>query len=336
VADPTIRNVAFPFDLTPMKAVLGELPADDDGWAYEVKWDGMRAMTYLDGDGGFSMRSTRRLEVVDRFPELAGLTYHLAGHRVVLDGEVVAFEPDGRTDFARLQHRMHVSDRSEATRRSAAVPVSYVAFDLLHLDGIDLTPLPYIERRRVLGELVEAGPSWQVPAHAVGGGAALLEAARERRLEGLMAKRLDSRYEPGRRSPTWRKVKVRRGQELVVGGWTTGEGSRAGAFGALLLGYHEPDDPKGALVYAGHVGTGFTGAELRRLRGLLEARATDTSPFRPPLPRLVVRSARWARPELVAQVAFGEWTPEGRLRHPSYLGLREDKRPQEVIREPVP
>src|SRR4051812_9262303 len=317
-------STAMPYDVTPMKAVLSTLPDSDEGWAYEIKWDGMRALTFV--DDGLSMRSTRRLELADRFPELTGLATHLAGHRVALDGEVVAFDADDRTDFARLQQRMHVADRAEAIRRSATVPVVYVAFDLLHLDGMDTMPLTYVERRRLLLELVEPGPSWIVPTHSVGAGHDLLAAAKQRRLEGLMAKRLESRYEPGRRSPAWRKVKVRSQQEFVVGGWTAGEGNRSGGLGALLLGYHPTiddlgtADPDSPLVYAGHVGTGFSGEELGRLEPQLERLATASSPFLPPLPRAVTRTARWVEPVLVAEVAFGEWTPDGRLRHPSYLG----------------
>ena len=327
----------IPYDVTPMKAVLGPLPDHDEGWAYEIKWDGMRALSFV--DDGLSMRSTRRLELADRFPELAGLAAHLAGHRVALDGEVVAFDGEDRSDFALLQQRMHVADRSEAIRRSATVPVVYVVFDLLHLDGMDTMPLPYVERRRLLGELVEPGPSWIVPAHSLGPGPDLYAAAIERELEGLVAKRLESRYEPGRRSPTWRKVKVRHEQEFVVGGWTAGEGNRSGRLGALLLGYHRAiddigtADPESPLVYAGHVGTGFSGGELDRLEAQLDNLATATSPFEPPLPRAVTRTARWVEPVLVAQVAFGEWTPDGRLRHPSYLGLRPDKPAEEVTRE---
>src|SRR6476620_392100 len=186
--------VPLPYDIAPMKAVLGELPTDDTGWAYEIKWDGMRALTFV--DDGLSMRSTRKLELADRFPELAGLAASLDGHRVALDGEVVAFDDDARSDFARLQVRMHVADRSEAIRRSHEVPVTFIAFDLLHLDGIDTTPVIYEERRRLLLDLVEPGPTWQVPAHSVGNGAALLRAATDRQLEGRMAKRVDRRSGP--------------------------------------------------------------------------------------------------------------------------------------------
>ncbi len=324
-------SVPLPYDITPMKAVLGDLPSDPDGWAYEIKWDGMRALAFVDGT--LTMRSTRKLEVADRFPELTGLAAGFEGHRVALDGEIVAFDEDLRSDFALLQQRMHVADRSEAVRRSADVPVTYVVFDLLHLDGIDTTGLTYVERRRLLVDLVEPGPAWQVPAHSLDNGAALLEAATERRLEGLMAKRTDSRYEPGRRSPAWRKVKIRGQQELVIGGWSAGQGNRSGVLGSLALGYHHADDPAGPLIYAGNVGTGFTAAELARVQRKLDDLAVGTCPFNPLPPRTILRTAHWVRPELVAEVAFTEWTPEGRLRHPAYLGLRTDKLPGEVVRE---
>lgn len=322
----------FPFDVEPMKAVLGDLPTEPEGWAYEIKWDGMRALAFI-AEGDLSMRSTRRLELAHRFPELAGFAAPLDGHRIVVDGEVVAFDDDGRSDFALLQHRMHVASPAEAVRRSADVPVHYVLFDLLHLDGIDTTPLTYDDRRRLLIDLIEPGPSWQVPAHSVGNGAALLDAARDRHLEGLMAKRIDSRYEPGRRSPTWRKVKIRCQQEFVIGGWSTGQGSRSSAFGSLAVGYHRPDDPDGPLLYAGNVGTGFDAGELTRLQSQLDVLAADACPFDPPPPRPIARTTRWVRPELVAEVAFGEWTPDQRMRHPTYLGLRTDKDPGEVVLE---
>ena len=153
----------------PMKAVSGTLPDDDDGWAYEIKWDGMRVVSGI--DDGIKAVSTRGLDVMPRFPEMEGLADHLRGHQVVLDGEVVAFDGH-RTDFGRLQHRMHVADRREALRRAADVPVVYVVFDLLHLDGIDTMPLAYEDRRRVLLDLVEPGDGWSVPAHQIGDGAA--------------------------------------------------------------------------------------------------------------------------------------------------------------------
>ena len=210
--------------------------------------------------------------------------------------------------------------------------MTFVVFDLLHLDGNDLTGVPLRDRRQLLDQLLDGGPSWRTsPLHD--DGAALLDAADARGLEGVVAKRLDSLYEPGKRVRTWRKVKVRRRQELVIGGWLPGEGGRAGRIGALLVGYHDRAGG-GPLRFAGRVGTGFTEAELARLATLLEPRATEQCPFDPPPARAdLAREPRWVRPELVAELAFAEWTGDGRLRHPSYLGLRSDKPPEDVTRD---
>lgn len=318
-----------------MKAVAGSLPTDDDGsWAYEVKWDGMRLVANVDDE--VRLTSTNGIDATIRFPELAELATHLGGHRTVLDGEVVALDDQGRSNFSTLQARMHLTDPARVAQLRAQVPVRYVVFDLLHLDGHDTFDLPYVDRRRLLTDLVEPGPGWLVPAHQVGDGAALLDAARQRGLEGVMAKRLDSVYRPGKRSPAWRKVKVRRGQEVVVGGWSTGERGRSSSFGALLVGVRDPGDEGGPLRFAGGVGTGFSDALLAELRARLGELATDECPFDPPPPPLVRRTAHWVRPELVAEVAFGDWTPDDRLRHPSFLGLRIDKDPAAVVREPDP
>lgn len=316
----------------PMKGVSGALPTDD-GWAFEIKWDGMRVVAEV--DDVVTAQSTNRLEVADRFPELQSLVGHLAGHRAVLDGELVVLDDLGRPDFSRMQNRMHVSkpDRVAALRRDH--PVTFVVFDLLHLDDTPTIDLPYVDRRALLLDLVEPGPHRLVPEHQVGHGEELFDAAAATGLEGVMAKRLDSRYLPGKRSSAWRKVKVRRRQELVIGGWTEGSGGRSGALGALLVGVHDPEG--GPLRFAGGVGTGFTDDTLALLRAELAALATDECPFDPPPPRAALRTpATWVRPELVAEVAFGEWTPEGRIRHGSYLGLRADKDPRDVVREPQP
>jgi bifunctional non-homologous end joining protein LigD len=325
-----------------MKAVSGGLPTNDEGWAYEIKWDGMRVMSGVDGQAAaepLRAVSGNGIDVAARFPELEGFAAHLAGHTAVFDGEVVAFDDAGRTDFARLQHRMHVAGRWEAERRAVITPVAYVVFDLLHLDGHDTTPLTYRDRRRLLADLVDPGPAWQVPAHHESDGAALLDAVTDQRLEGIVGKRLDSRYEPGRRSPSWRKVKVRRRQEMVVGGWTRGEGGRSGRLGALLVGCHDPAVPGAGepdrLVFAGAVGSGFTGAELDRLHARMAPAATERCPFVTPVPAPVARLAQWLTPTMVVEVAFAEWTPEGRLRHPSYLGERIDRDPATVVREPT-
>jgi bifunctional non-homologous end joining protein LigD len=314
-----------------MKATAGDLPTDD-GWAFEVKWDGMRALTFIDGDR-WRVQSVNQRDVTRSWPELAGLPESLPAGTALLDGELVATDDEGRPDFGRLQHRMHVTDPAEALRRAAEVPVTYVVFDILHLDGHDLTTLPWRDRRRLLDQAVEPGVRWR-PSPVHDDGVELLAAATERLLEGIVAKRVDSPYVPGSRARTWRKVKVRRRQEMVVGGWLPGEGSRHGHLGALLVGYHAAPGDDG-LRYAGRVGTGFREAELQRLAGLLADLETGTCPFDPPPPRGdLVRGATWVRPELVAELAFGEWTGDGRLRHPSYLGLRTDKDAADVTLDP--
>ena len=314
--------------MPPMRAVSGDLPPDGD-WAFEIKWDGVRAIAFVEG-GAARLQSSNLIEITTRYPELAGFGPAIGEHTAILDGEIVAFDADGRPSFGLLQHRMHLASPREARQRAEETPVCYLLFDILHLDGEDVTPMPYTDRRRLLEALVPSGGCWQVPAWHQGDGDALLEAARRRGLEGLVAKRLQSRYEPGKRSPNWRKVKIRREQEFVIGGWAPGEGNREGYLGALLLGYYEGT----TLRYAGKVGTGFKERDLRFLQRELDVRAADVSPFAPPPPRPVARLARYVRPELVAQIAFGEWTSEGILRHPSYLGLRDDKAAAEVVREP--
>jgi bifunctional non-homologous end joining protein LigD len=320
----------MPSVIEPMKAVTGELPGDDS-WAFEVKWDGMRIVTFCDR-GDIRLQTTNRLDATARFAELAPLAEVLGDHRVVLDGEVVAFAEDGRPNFGRLQSRMHGIPTHGLGSPDDPVAISYVVFDLLWLDGLDATPAPYLDRRRLLTELVEPGPAWQVPAHQEGDGKELLRAVTERGLEGVMAKRTDSAYLPGKRSPAWRKVKVRRRQELVVGGWLPGEGARASSFGALLVGYQTEE----GLHYAGRVGTGFDADALSELLDELAARSRETSPFVGPLPPPVAKRGRWVDPELVVEIAFGEWTRDDVLRHPSYIGLRWDKPAAEVVREPTP
>jgi bifunctional non-homologous end joining protein LigD len=315
-----------------MKAVTGELP-NGDGWAAEVKFDGMRIVAAV-GDPGQPLRldTTRGHDAAPRFPELAGLPAALAPHQVVLDGEVVAFDAGGRPDFGLLQRRMHLTRSAEIARIAAQIPVHYVVFDILWLDGHDLTGptgLTYLQRRKLLTELVEPGDGWLVPAHHVDGAADLLEAARAQRLEGIMVKRVDSRYMAGSRNPSWVKVKVRPRQEFVVGGWHPGEHGLAGRMGSLLLGVYED----ARLRYAGKVGTGFSDPERHRLEALLAGLATDGCPFDPPPPSPVSRVAHWVRPELVAEVTFGEWTGDGILRHASYVATREDKDPHDVVRE---
>ena len=317
---------AMPEHVVPMLARLGELPAQDEGWAYEIKWDGVRAIAYS-RPGELRLESRNLNDITDSYPELARLNRALSSHSAVLDGEIVAFDAQGRPSFAALQRRMHVASRAQAKRLARDTPVTLVLFDLLWLDGHSVMGLPYRDRRELLGELRLTGESWQTPEHVVGQGAALLEASREQGLEGIVAKRLDSSYQPGRRSPGWVKVKSVGRQEFVVGGWIPGKGKRRGTIGALALGVYED----GALRYAGRVGSGFDDAELRRLATLLAPLERSSSPFtvgeRPP------REAVFVEPRLVAEVRFAHWTEGGSLRAPVYQGLREDKDAAEVVRE---
>ena len=311
-----------------MLATTAALPANEDGWAFEIKWDGVRAVAYIE-DGRLHLESRNLADITPRYPELAPLAAALGGTDAIIDGEVVAFDDNGLPSFGRLQTRMHVTGAGVAPRM-ATTPVAYLIFDLLHLGDQSTMDVPYVERRRLLDGLELAGPSWRTPSCHVGAGegVALLGATRAQGLEGIVAKRLSSTYVPGRRSKEWLKVKNRASQEVVIGGWLPGEGARAGRFGSLLVGYY---DDTGALRYAGRVGTGFNEAELARLGQLLLELQRPTNPFVDKVPR----QARFVEPELVAEVEFAEWTHTGTLRAPSYKGLRSDKAPTDVHREQV-
>lgn len=315
--------------IRPMLATPGDLPspARDDEFGYELKWDGVRAVTYI-GPGEFRMLSRNDKSIAVSYPELADLADAVDGE-VVLDGEIVAFDENGVPSFGRLQHRMHVGDPVQAGRLASTVPVTYLVFDLLYLAGRELLSLPYVSRRELLDSLDLRSARWDVPPYFSGGGAAVLELSRSHRLEGVVAKRLDSVYEPGRRSRSWIKVKTFRTQEVVIGGWRPGKGSRGATLGSLLVGVPGAQ----GLDYVGRVGTGFTERMLAHLLAVLRPLERPTSPFTDTVPAVDARDARWVEPRLVGEVAFGHWTADGRLRHPSWRGLRPDKDPREVVRE---
>jgi bifunctional non-homologous end joining protein LigD len=325
------ERVPPPLDARPMLATLSDTVPTGPGWAYELKWDGIRALGLVQ-EGSVRLWTRNGNEVTGRYPELEPLADALGGHEAMLDGEIVTFDDQGRPSFERLQSRMHVTQPSEIARLTSAVPIVYLVFDLLWLDGRLVTGLPYTDRRKLLAGLVPDGDAWRVPPAEEGDGSAMLAVSRQFDLEGIVAKRLDSLYEPGRRTTAWRKVKLHLQQELVVGGWLSGKGARSATFGALLLGYY---DETGALRYAGRVGTGFTERTLASLQAALAARERPTSPFADPLEdRTTERAAHWVEPELVAEVRLSEWTASGRIRHPVFLGLRDDKDPREVTRTP--
>jgi len=316
VATVVMRRPAF---VAPMLATpTPTLPVGPDWW-FEAKWDGIRAVAVLRA-GRLTLWTRNRVPVTDRFPELAVLPEPLTGRDAVFDGEVVALDEAGRPDFGLLA-------RGDRGGSGPGAPRRYFAFDLLFWAGDDLMGTPLADRRTLLRSLgLEAG-GWRVPAHVEADPAAMRAFVERHALEGVVAKRRDSVYEPGRRSGAWRKWKRTRRQEFVVGGWVPGRGGRAGEPGSLLLGAH---DPTGVLRYCGRVGTGFGTAERRRLQAALVGLARPTPPFVDP-PHL--REARWADPRLVVEVRFSAWTADGRLRHPVYVGRRLDKDPAEVMRE---
>jgi bifunctional non-homologous end joining protein LigD len=313
----------MPGRIEPMLARTGPLPPDDGRWAYEVKWDGIRAIGYAEG-GRLKLVSRNGNDITPRYPELRELGRALGAREAVLDGEVVAFGPDGKPSFQVLQSRMHVVSDATQRRLAASNPVAYVIFDLLFLDGHSLMEERYDARREQLLSLGLSGPNWQTPAHRVGDGAALLEATQAQGIEGVIAKRLDCPYVPGRRSQGWVKVKNVRRTDVVIGGWLGGEGGRAGRLGALVVGYHDED---GTLRYAGRVGTGFDDRELTRLGKLLAERPRSETPFEGRQPP---KLTHFVEPDLVAAVEFSQWTSAHTLRQPSYKGLRDDIPPADV------
>jgi len=316
----------LPATMLPMLAGGTGMPPGDDGWAYEMKWDGQRVLAFVDGVRARLQSRTGR-DITATYPELAPLGRALAPRSAVLDGEVVVFV-SGRPDFGALQHRMN-SSPTEASRLMDTYPATYLIFDVLFLDGRPLVDLPFAERRDILTGLNLSGPSWLTPPTFVdAGGDAVLAASLQQGLEGVVAKRLASRYRPGTRSPDWRKIKHAKHQEVVIGGWRPGQGSRSGRIGSLLVGVQTDD----GLAYAGRVGAGFDERTLDTLATRLAPLATTVNPFTNDVPREHLRDARWVRPELVAEVTYGSWTSDNRLRHATYRGLRPDVDPKQVRR----
>lgn len=321
--------VAMPSLLKPMLASPSKAPPlENPDWAFEMKWDGIRVVVYIDG-GRVDRAMTRNdRDVKAGYPELAVMAKSIGARPMILDGEIVALK-DGRPDFSSLQQRMHVTAPPQVRTLAAQIPVSYLAFDLLYLEGDLLTEMPYEQRRALLESLQLNGSNWATPPAFVGTGSAALESSAKLGLEGVVAKRRDSRYEPGKRSRDWIKVKNVKTQEVIVVGWSPGKGHRTGAIGALLMAM--PAD--GGLSYAGKVGTGFTAASLALLQKQLKPLVRKDPPSITGVPGPIARDATWVEPNLVGEVEFTEFTPDGKIRHPSWKGLRPDKSPSDVVRE---
>lgn len=310
--------------IQPMLAKTGKLPADPADYAYEFKWDGYRAICYL--DNGQTMVLSRNLhDITVRCPELRLLGEAYADRQLVVDGEIVALNADGQPSFSLLQRRMSLKILAVIAERTMQIPLTFMAFDLLFVDGQLLLDRPYTERRRLLEELELAGPHWQTSPYWVGAGQSIVATSKEFGIEGVVVKKLDSVYEPGKRSGAWLKLKNIRRQELVIGGWLPMTG-HADTVGAILVGYYD----QRRLIFAGKVGTGFPEAFLIKLRDAFADLRQEESPFATNVP---YKNARFVEPGLVAEVEFTEWTPQGTLRHPAFKGLRPDKDPLEVVRE---
>jgi bifunctional non-homologous end joining protein LigD len=309
-------------EYAPMLATLAEDVPRGAGWSYEVKWDGYRALAYVRGSET-TLVSRNRNDLTSRFASIAtAVSRATKSPDCVLDGEVCALDEDGRSSFSAMQ------------QGKPGTPIVYYAFDVLEIDDEPVIELPLVERRKRLERLLDKRNRVVRLSEAFDDGEALYAAAMQQRLEGIVAKRLESRYLPGRRSRDWLKIKTHGEQEFVIAGYTKGTGRRASSFGSLVLGYYRGDE----LVYAGNVGTGFSTKEIDSLLDKLRPLRRSTSPFRevPKMPKVRKGDVVWVEPKLVCEVEFVEWTHDGRLRAPSYQGLREDKSPEEVQREEPP
>jgi bifunctional non-homologous end joining protein LigD len=306
-----------------MLATLVGGPFDDPDWLFEVKWDGFRVETVVDG-GGVRLWTRGEKDAAEWYfgPFLEPPTW-IAAKQAVVDGEVIALDERGEPDFALLQAR--IKGRGVAAEPT---PFVYEVFDLLHLDGRSLLEEPLEERRRLLADVLRPDPRVRLSEHVEADGISFFEAARARGLEGIMAKDRRSPYVPGKRTDRWQKVKIRPEQELVVGGWVKGTG-KAVDLGALLVGVYED----GTLRYAGKIGAGFTNSNREELLAAVAPLATSESPFVAPVPRAAARDAQWLRPELVIRAEFAGWTTDGLVRQAAYKGIELEKDPRKVIRE---
>jgi bifunctional non-homologous end joining protein LigD len=326
----TPKSAAGKGFVAPMLATLGSAAAIDEeaDWSFEMKWDGIRAIAVVDGDG-IALFTRNHNDVTAAYPDVVEALAALELDDVVLDGEIVALGPNGAPDFGLLQQRMGLTKAAEVASARKATPATYLVFDVLHADGQGMQNDEYAERRRALNKLdIDDDETILVPAAFEGSLEDAVKSSKKLGLEGVLAKRRDSRYVAGKRSSNWIKIKHQRMQEVVIGGWRDGNGARAHTIGSLLLGIPDED----GLRYVGRVGTGFNERTLADLQKSLGSAQRKTSPFTD-VPRDVSRDAHWVTPRIVGEVAFSEWTKSGHLRHPTWRGRRRDKDPREVTLE---
>jgi len=324
----------MPTAIQPMLATTVDEPFDSPDWLFEIKWDGYRAVAFIE-NGKVRLVSRNQNELTARYPELKDLEKSVKAKTAILDGEAVALDEQGRASFSLMQQRTGFRPGGHRGATNAGVPVLYYAFDLLYLDGYDWRKLPLEERKKKLASILITGDALRYSDHYEKQGRTLFEMARQKGLEGILAKKRDSIYQE-RRSSEWLKIKIRHRLEAVIGGYTEPEGSRMN-FGSVVLGLY---DKQCRLIHVGQAGSGFNQKSLAELWKLLKARETKKNPFHGEVEAL--RRVFWVKPELVAEIEYGEWT-EGasggcgpKLRAPVFLGLRDDKDPKDCLLEERP
>jgi bifunctional non-homologous end joining protein LigD len=319
-----IKPSEMPRNIRPMLAQLSKIPRNQQNYGFEFKWDGIRIIAYWDG-AELLLETRNALDTTFRWPELQEMTKAFGRTPIVLDGELVALDAHGKISFSLLATRMHLSRPPSAAQKSKA-PITYMIFDLLYVGNTSLMQMPYKERRAALDKLKLIGDSWLAPSWSEAAGDAMFAAALNNDIEGVVGKKLSSAYEPGKRTGSWLKIKAINSQELVIAGWIPEKNDIERGVGALITGYYNDE---GKLVFAGKVGTGFTDADRQDLRRKLDPLAANC-PF---YPKPGLRNAIYVKPVLVGEFEYREWTPDGRLRHPSFKGLRSDKKADEVVLE---
>lgn len=326
-------NINVLYKIKPMLAKVGKLPKEDTEYAYEIKWDGLRAILYIE-NGQVKISSRNLKDITAQYPELQKIGHSFNSQTAILDGEIVVLDEENKPSFSLLQHRMGLVSPAEIMEKARNFPVTYMIFDLLDLNGNAFLHSPYVERQKALSALELSGAYWQTPGYKTQNGKTFLEATKRLGLEGIIAKRLTSLYHPGYRTGDWLKIKNQRRQELILAGWTPGKGSRKGTIGAVLTGYFDHPNAsaeKRNLIFAGKVGTGFNRSTLEKLEALFKSLETSVSPYAGKIP--LKEEIIFVKPTLVGEFEFTEWTPNGTMRHPSFKGLRQDKNPDSIIKE---